>query len=370
MDWSKGFSAKYFLSVVDPVTWRDIEHLDLTDGSITKSADGLRESADISSNNLDISKERWIRIWLNATQNNDSERVALFTGIMSSPKTKINYQRLETPLECYSVLKPADDILLPRGYYVPVDIEGAVIIKRLLSVSPAPIEINGESPKLAQAIIAEDGETNLTMADKVLEAIGWNLRINGDGTIIIEPYSTSSSVIIGTGYDIVEPEIEIEQDWFSCPNVFRAVSNEISAVARDESDDSRLSIQNRGREIWAEETSCQLNDNESLAEYAMRRLKELQTTDIIISYNRRYIPDICPGDIITLNYPAFEEMSMVNYIVSSQTISLGNGTQVSETVFKENRSMAEERKAEYVYLLDEDNDYLRDEDDNVLMSKI
>lgn len=370
MDWSKGFSAKYFLSVVDPVTWRDIEHLDLTGGSINKTDSGLRESADINCNDLDISKERWIRIWLNATQNNNSERIALFTGITSSPKTKINYRRLETPLECYSVLKPADDVLLPRGYYVPVDIEGALVIKRLLSVSPAPIEISDGSPKLAQAIIAEDGETNLTMVDKILYAINWRLRLAGNGTIIVEPYPTDAATIIGTSYDIVEPEIEIEQDWFSCPNVFRAVSNEISAVARDESDESSLSIQNRGREIWAEESSCQLGDNETLAEYAMRRLQELQSYDVTISYSRRYLPDVYPGDIITLNYPAFEEMSMVNYVISSQSITLGNGTQVSETVFKENRSEAESRKANYVYLLDENNNYLRDENDNVLMAKV
>lgn len=373
MDWSKGFSAKYFLSVIDPVTWRDMEHLDLTDGSISKSEDGLRESADISTKDLDTSKERWIRIWLNASQENDSSRIPLFTGIMSSPKKKINHQRYDTPLECYSVLKPADDILLPRGYYAPIDIESGIIIRRLLSVSPAPIEVADNSPRLNQAIIAENGESNLTMVDKILSAIDWRMRIKGDGTIVVEPYPTSSAVVIGTNYDVVEPEIEIEQDWFSCPNVFRAVSEGISAVAKDESDDSQFSIQNRGREIWIEESDCYLNENETLSEYAVRRLAELQTYGMTISYTRRYIPDIYPGDVITLNYPMFEEMSMVDYTITSQSISLGNGVPVSETVTRVGgieTSGANRTKSEYVYLLDENNNHLTDENNKVLMSKI
>lgn len=334
MDWSKGFSSKYYLSVVDPLTWRDTDHLELTGGHIERNISSLRESADISTNDLNTSREFWVRIWLIAKQEDDSERVALFTGITSCPTTKINRRKIETPIECYSVLKPAEDVLLPRGYYVPIEVPGAVEIKRLLSVSPAPVIIDGESSELEEAIIAESGETNLSMVEKILEAINWNLKLKGDGTIVLGPYPEESSMIIGTNYDIVEPEVEIEQDWFDCPNVFRVISGGLSAVAMDESDDSIMSVQNRGREIWAEETDCYLNDDESLAEYAARRLKELQTYGLSVSYSRRFIPNIDPGDIITLNYPDYDGLAMEEYTIESQSISLGKGAQVSEKVYK------------------------------------
>ena len=47
MDWSKGYSATYYAKRVDPATWRDLETIKLTGGSIKREPSGLRESADI-----------------------------------------------------------------------------------------------------------------------------------------------------------------------------------------------------------------------------------------------------------------------------------------------------------------------------------
>lgn len=335
MDWSMGFSSSYYATIVDPATWRDIDRLEITKGSVSRSAtNSLRESADIDGLRVDISKEYWVRLWLNARQDGESVREALFTGLMICPKKSINGQIVTLPMECYSVLKPADDVLLPRGYYVPAETNGANVVKQLLSVSPAPIVVENNSPLLVDAIIAENGESNLSMADKILSAMGWRLRISGDGTITVCPKASESSIILGTNYDIVEPEVDVERDWYDCPNVFRAVSDELYAIARDDSEDSLLSTVNRKREVWAEEMDCKLNDGEGIAEYALRRLKELQSYGKTVSYSRRYVPGIVPGDIITLNYPGIEDLAIDNYSIQSQSISLDKGVTVNEEIAK------------------------------------
>jgi hypothetical protein len=318
------------MAIVDPESWRDVDEVRITGGSISKTDEGLRESADISCREFERNRERWIRVWIHAKQAGTAGREALFTGLAIAPGKEIDGARVQTPLECYSVLKPADDVLMQRGWYAPSGANGAELVKRLLAVTPAPVIIEGESPALQQAIIAEDGETRLSMADKVLDAIGWRLRITGMGEIVICEKATEPVYTFGAGADIVEPSIKIEQDWFDCPNVFRAVSDDMMAVARDDAEDSALSTEARGREIWKEETSCDMHDGETVADYAMRRLREEQQTREKISYKRRFEPEVTVTDLVRLHYPRAQLEGV--YYVSSQSIELGGGAGVSEEV--------------------------------------
>jgi len=169
----------------------------------------------------------------------------------------------------------------------------------------------------------------LSMTQKVLEAINWNLRINGRGEILISAYSDEPQVVLDPiGNDVIQQDIEIEHDWYSAPNVFRAISDSETAVARDESETSPLSITNRGREVWVSDTSPDLNSNESLAEYAARRLKELQKVSMKVSYDRRFLPNVYVNDVITLHYP---EIGLDgDYRINSQKIELEYGATVSE----------------------------------------
>ena len=83
MDWNQGYSANYIVSEVDPATWRDRAPIDITGGSISKSTDGMMESADVdTTQNLG---EKWVRIWLYARQGDDGDRAALFTGLLQTP---------------------------------------------------------------------------------------------------------------------------------------------------------------------------------------------------------------------------------------------------------------------------------------------
>ena len=331
MNWKNGYSASYYAYILDPESFRETERLEITGGSISRSKDGLRDSADIDLVSYEMGKERYIRIYLDANQAGAASHEPLFTGLATSPTRDIDGFYETDTLACYSVLKAADDVLLARGYYVPAGSNGGTVIKDLLSCIPAPVAIEGQAPNLQSSIIAEDGESRRSMADKVLTAINWRMRIEGDGTIVItEKPKDTVARFDPVDQDVLEPSIKVDYDWYECPNVLRAVHGDMSAVARDDSPDSPLSTVNRGREVWAEETSCELNSGESIAEYVNRRLKELQQVQLTASYDRRYHPDVLVGDLIRLHYPA-QGLDGV-FRVTSQKIELSHAAKTSEEV--------------------------------------
>lgn len=330
MDYSKGFSAVYELAILDPVTWVETGTVEWTGGNITKdSTSSLIESAQIKATDIG-NGEQWIRIYLQANQEGASDRVPLFTGLTTSPKRNIEGLFEEHELTCYSVLKPAEDILLPRGYFVPAG-SNAKYVKKLLSDVYAPIVVGFDSPRLIRSIVAENRETKLSLANKVLQTIGWRITIEGDGTVnICEKAATASANFSPIENDVIEVKVTDSFDWYEVPNILRVITTTGNAIARDDRPDSIFSTVSRGREIWAEETSASLNAGESIAEYAIRRLKEFQNVHRTITYNRRFFPDIYCGDIVNLNY--MQQDISGNYRVKNQKITLGYNCTVNEEV--------------------------------------
>lgn len=331
MDWSKGFSSVYYAVRVDPATWRDLERIELTGGAIKREPTGLRESADIDCVDYPIDIEQWIRVYLDVRQGGDSEHVALFTGLATSPKADINGRMRSDTLACYSVLKPADDIPLLRGWYAPAGARGGDVIRQLLSATPAPIDVAEDSPKLTASIVAEDNESRLTMAEKVLAAIDWRMKINGNGSVRIEPKPTEATVTFDpVENDVIETQISVEADWYSCPNVYMAISDDMTGIARDDDPKSPLSTVSRGREVWLIEDSADLADNTSIAKYAKRQLEAAQKVQKTADYDRRFFPALSPGDLVRLHYP---EQGLDGYFtIESQSIELTHGARTSEQI--------------------------------------
>lgn len=331
MIWSEGFTASYYLAIVDPKSWRDIGRMEITGGSIERSASDLLESADLDATELPKSGEAWVRIWLDAEQDGIIH-VPLFTGLTSAPSRSIDGRRNTYSIECYSVLKPINDILTDRGSYVPADVSAPDAAARLLRTGIAPVEIQqmADPPRLTEAIIAEDNESNLTLAEKILDAIDWRIRIDGTGVIHLEPNASSVvSTFDSIENDVIEMSVTDEYDWFSAPNVLRVISGDLTSIARDDDPESRLSTVSRGREIWAEESSVTLGNNESLGSYAIRRLKEMQSPSRTVSYSRRFDPNVTVGDIIRINHPEIDIEG--TFRITSQKLELTYGCRTSET---------------------------------------
>lgn len=344
MNWANGFSAAYYAAIIDPRTWTETGRLEIVDGNVKRESSDLRDSADFTAVEYD-GAERWVRLYLEAKQAGDKVRTPLFTGLTASPTRNIDGNLSTSRVDCYSVLKPCADVLTQRGYYIPAALPLNNAVRRLLDTTPAPVEIEGDMPALESALISEDGETALSLVTKIIKAIDWTIQTTGDGTIHIRPRTTGYVARFdAVDNDMIEPEITYTRDWYSLPNVFRAVSEDTAAVARDESTSSPLSIQNRGREIWAEEDSVDLAENESLAAFALRKLKELQNAATKISYNRRYDPDILPGDSVYLHYP--NQGIDGAFTVSSQSITLDFGATTAEEVKTEGTTNDEEDESD------------------------
>ena len=333
MNWNLGFSAAYYATFVDKATWRDLERFEITDGSISYTEDELRCSATVGAVGYEQGTENIIRVYLDAKQTGSAALVPLFTGYATSPTQDFNGVLETNSLDVYSVLTPVRDVLLPRGWYAAAEIPGGTLIKNLLEPTPAPVDIVDNSPALQEAIIAEDSETNLSMIEKILSAIDWRMRIGGDGTIHIMPKATEAVVMYDPlDNDAIEPEIEITYDWYQCPNCFRAISGDLTAVAKDESSNSIFSIQNRGREVWMEETDADLNEGETIEAYALRRLREEQSIATQAKYKRRFHPDLSVSDLVQLHYPKQGLEGL--YKITSMSMELGYGCSVDEEVEK------------------------------------
>ena len=334
MDWAKGFEATYYMTLVDRDTWKDTERIEITGGSVSRSDSNLIESADIDCVSYERG-EQWVRLWLGARQDGaDASHIALFTGLATSPAVSINGMARQNSLECYSVLKPADDVPLPRGYFVASGSDVTLLIKsELLGDTPAPVVIDGEAPLLAKTIFAENGESKLSLAVKLLTAINWRFRIDGDGTIHICPKdNTIVASFDALDNDVVEPQINVEQDWYRCPNVFQAIIDGVAYTARDDNPNSVLSTVSRCREIWITEENPTLNSGETATQYVNRRLREEQTAIMKASYNRRFYPSITIGDCISLNFPAQKVVGV--FRITSNNFSLNYGATVSEDANK------------------------------------
>lgn len=333
IDWSRGITAKYYASIVDPSTWRDTSSIDIISGSIKYTNSGVRGSADLECATIDHDKEYWIRIYLEAKQGGIGELIPLFTGIASIPDISYNGRFHNSKVQCYSSLSPAEKIYLPLGWFARAGSSGGTVIKDLLSeYSPAPLIIDDGSPALIQDVISEKNETRLSMVDKILEAINWRIVLLGDGTIRVTPKETD---VISASFDheindMFEMNVSVSNNWYDIPNVYRAVGSGISSVAKDEDPNSKFSIPSRGREIWMQETDCILNNGEKISQYASRKLKEAQIVYKSVNYTRRFEPNIYVSDKVYLNYP---EQNITGYFtIESQDINLSYGGQVSEQV--------------------------------------
>lgn len=329
MDWSRGYSAAYHMTRLDPATWRDVERHEITGGSVKRTQTGLRESAAVDCGIYPNGVENWIRIYLDANQNGATEHVALFTGLATSPGEEFDGRMRSGKLDCYSVLKPAEDVKLLHGWYAAAGRSGGDVIKELLRPTPAPVVIADGAPALSYHIIAEDQETNLSMVEKILTAINWRIRITGDGTISVEPPAQDPAASFDPiENDVIETKISVKADWFNCPNVYAVTQGDLTAIARDDDPESPLSTVTRGREVWQTEKGGTLAENEGIAEYARRRLKEAQQVFISASYDRRYFDGVIPGDLVYLHYP--EQNLDGVYTVKTQSIALTYAATTSE----------------------------------------
>lgn len=353
MDYSKGYKSAFYAVLIDPASWQETERVELMSGSVNNTATGLRQSASLKVRDFDRSREYWLRVYMDARQGEDIDHVPLFTGIVSAPKEDVEGPIATNDLACYSVLEPLDQPLL-IGYYIAKGMDAGKALRELLKLTPAPVDIPEDMPKLEDYIVAEDNETSLTLLDKVLDAINWRMYLAGDGTVTIRPKpTTAAAAFAAKGADVIESTFSKARDWFKAPNVYRVSSGSAVEVARDDNPASPLSTVSRGREVVETERDVTLGSNEGLKAYAERKLKEAQQIAETADYTRRFIPTVHVGDLVRINYDRLQG----TYEVLSQTINLTYNGQTQEQVERVSEvewTEIEERKFWYALVMPED----------------
>ena len=333
MDYTNGYKASFYAMLLDPVSWMEIERIEVLSGSITNTATGLRQSARLTVRDFDQTQEHWLRVYMVTRQEADVGHVALFTGLAEAPSQDIDAPIVKNDLECYSVLEPLDTPMV-FGDYIPYGENAGKAIKRLLKPTRAPVEIDPDTPIIQDYIVAEENETNLTMIEKILKAVstdnvGWQMVIDGMGTIRIRPRPTEPALaVFAKGADIIKSDFKKTRSWFKVPNIFKATSGDAVAVARDDDPSSPYSTVSRGRDIVIVERDVTLAEDEGLAEYAKRRLNEEQQVAETAEYTRRYVPNVYVGDIVRANYDTLQG----DYEVTEQDISLTHNGELKEDV--------------------------------------
>jgi len=333
MNWDKGYSVKYIMTTVDPGSWGDTGEIPITDGVIDRDASTeLLESASLSV--MDRITEQLVRVYMIAKQHGETVREALFTGLSTTPSRNILGSREKNTLECYSVLKYADDVLLPLGYFAAAGSQGGQIIKRLLDDLPCEVMVEAGSPLIANNIVAGASDSKLKMARLIADAINWEIKTDGMGNVTVGPKPSKPAAFFdANSMDIIEPQVIEDYDLFNIPNVVRVTKSDSTAIARNDNPENAYSTIGRGREIWKAETAAALSNDESLSSYAMRRLKELQAPARTLNYTRRFHPDVGLNSLVGITYPK-QDLTGI-FRVSSQSITLKHAARTEEEAVSE-----------------------------------
>lgn len=330
MDWNQGYTATFRLYSVNQSTWGDGDEIEnLVSASVTKDNESsLIEDASISIDGEPI--KGYVRLVLEAKNTSGMAKVNLGTFLVTSPKRSINGVLTTIDLECYSVLKPADDKLLPPGWYFPEGGDPIAGASELLSnCLKCPVEPAESDIRTDQVKIAESNETALSMAKYLLEDTNWFIYIDGRGCVSIKKKPDNIVKMFDTyENDVLMPNITDETDIFEVPNILRVTdsSGNYETIYNND-DNSSTSISALGWEKWAAE-QLELDYGESLVGKGAERMEKLSKSTRKISYTREFNPDVKLNDIGLYLLP--QQGIVGAFRVISQSIELGAGVTVNE----------------------------------------
>ena len=72
MDYSNGYTASFYATIVDPLTWMDGLVVQIESGSVKRQEDGIRQSAEITVQDFPEDEELYLRIYMDSEQNGDT----------------------------------------------------------------------------------------------------------------------------------------------------------------------------------------------------------------------------------------------------------------------------------------------------------
>ena len=325
-NWLQAYTASWRVVEVNPDTWADGRVI----GGV-ESVSVERSATDsvplIDSGTMTLSSpigETWCRVQMA----HDGERFDIATLLFQSTSSRTD-KGTSYVADGYSVLKPADDMVLTRGTYAPKGVNGAAFAASLLSECvKAPIEVEG-SFVLGDHVVFDLGSTYLEAVWAVLDAGGFCIQTDGHGTIHVRELPEEPSLYLDRLHsEIVGVSVDDELNLSAVPNRYYAVDGNDFAMAVNDDPDSPTSYSARGRYVDAIDTSVTKLYGETLSAYASRKLKEASTVTRRRSYTREYWPDVHPLSIVRGALPKAGLSGDMR--VQTQSITCGKGITVHE----------------------------------------
>ena len=318
IDWRQGMRRTYELVRLTD-GWTEGEKVqDLTDLSITYEGKGLRYSASFTP--YDELADGYYRVYMVCTQSLrdavESERVALATVRVQSPKTQMDGRSRSWKAVGYSPLVELDSDYPPIGWTA----QGTVVTQAeaIAAKCPAPCSYPASDASMA-AWTADDGDTWLACLEAVLAKAAMHVEVDGMGRVLFVPDPKPNEAPVWTFDDaayglpsILAPDVEDETDYYDLANKVEVVYSDdmVCHVGTAVNDDplSRGSTISRGYVNAVRETSPEIDEPVTAAKVqalAERMLTEQGRATHSASFSHAFVPDVMVGRTVRLDYTRF-----------------------------------------------------------------
>lgn len=342
IDWTKPMFQRYEYYKVSPNTWQDTELItSVNTGTITKdiSVDTLGSASFVIDG---LYGEHYIRTYLVCEQNGETHKECLGTHLLQSSSTRFNGIRRTANIVAYTPIMELKEKSVPICYTIPKGTNIVpVVTNNFMANMRAPfVQTYNEIKNTDYDIVADVNDNWAGYLSTVLSQNKLAYRMDALGRVeIYEPLILDTMTPVWKYTDdnnsILYKDVNYSQDIYGVPNVLEVYISlpEGTAYTRVVNDDpnSPVSTISRGREIVKRETSPNITGiptQKELENYAIRRMKELSTIEVEVSYSHAYCP-VTVGDCVRLNYRA-AGLENIKAKVISQTIELTPGCKVSE----------------------------------------
>ena len=342
-DWTRSMKQTYEYYTVDPGTWGDKSRImDVESCSIVRDLDvDTKGSASIKCQ-TDLSDE-YVRVYLITEQDGILERTPLGTHIYQTPSESFDGKRSSMDQDGYTPLIELSENPPDLGYAILPGVNILKIAGQLTDLhTRAPVVPNSFTENLEDSFVSETGDTWLTFISDLIDIPGFYFDLDERGRIIFVPeveveYMTPIWTYTDDNSSILLPDLEIERDLYSIPNVVEVVyspqsgEDPIIALAVNDDPGSITSTVSRGREITYRETDPNVTEGVNqaqLEEYARQLLKKKSSLEYKVSYSHGYCP-VRIGDCVLLDYKR-AGLDRVKAKVIRQTIKCESGCTVDE----------------------------------------
>lgn len=342
IDWTKSMTQTFEFYKVDPLTWKDTELLDKIRSC---SIDRDEETQTLGSAIIDATEvldECYIRIYLIASQNGNTEKVALGTYLVQTPSTSYDGKSTSISMDAYTPLIELKEGLPPLGYSILKDTKIMDVAYDLCREHMrAPVVKTNSTKTLYSDFVANTDDTWTTFVNDLVSNADFKLDLDEVGRVVFSPIQDIASlqhrwIYTDDNSSILYPEVTNKRDLYGIPNVVEVVYSTDSSYlfSRIVNDDpnSPISTVNRGREIVYRDTSPNLSGEptqEMLDDYATQLLRNLSCLEHRITYSHGYCP-VRIGDCVLLNYKK-ADLNNVKAKVIAQSIKCTTGCPVQET---------------------------------------